>query len=150
MKTIGSILLVISNIILVNAQKEFINPFPNKPTGYTHVVVVNGPGKTIYISGQVALNAQGEVVGKGDLQVQTVQVYENLKTALQAAGATFNDVVKLNTYIVNYKPEQVAIVRSVRSNYISKENPPASTLIGVQALVNPDFLIEIEAIAVLK
>jgi enamine deaminase RidA (YjgF/YER057c/UK114 family) len=132
------------------AEKQFINPSGiSTPRGYTHVVVVSG-GKMICIAGQVALNAKGEVVGKGDLRAQATQVYENLKTALAAAGATFTDVVKVNTYIVNLKPEHLPIVRDVRSGYMPPQNPPASTLVGVAALANPDFLIEVEAIAVVQ
>lgn len=129
-------------------EKEFINPKELADPGgrYTHTVIVN-KGKLIYISGQVALNKQGEVVGKGDLRAQTTQVHENLKIALAAAGATFADVVKTNIYVVNYKPADVAIIREVRSKYINKETPPASTFVGVQSLVREDFLIEVEVIA---
>jgi enamine deaminase RidA (YjgF/YER057c/UK114 family) len=129
------------------AEKQFVNPKDlNAPGSYTHVVTVN-QGKMIFVSGQVALNKQGEVVGKGDLRAQATQVFENLKIALAAAGATFADVVKINTYVVNYKPTDVTIIREVRSKYISKEKPPASTLVGVQALAREDFLIEVEVIA---
>lgn len=132
------------------AQKEFINPaILVKPSGYTHVVK-SEPGKTIYISGQVPVNASGDIVGKGDLKIQVKQVYENLKLCLAAAGATFDDVVKMNTYVVNYKPEHIATIREVRSGYLSSTNPPASTLAGVQALYHPDVMIEIEAIAIVN
>jgi enamine deaminase RidA (YjgF/YER057c/UK114 family) len=144
------ILLLCASVALRAQDTQFINPFGTKPPGYTHVVVVNGPGKTIYISGQVPVNATGEIVGKGVLNQLVKQVYENLKIALKAAGATFDDVVKMNTYVVNYKPADVAIIREVRSLYLSRENPPASTLAGVQALYHPDIVIEIEAIAVIK
>lgn len=151
MKKIILILLFAVLAISLQAQdRQYLNPFSIKPPGYTHVVVVNGPGKTIYISGQVPVNAAGEIVGKGDLKQQVTQVYENLQTALKAAGATFADVVKMNTYVVNYKPGDVAVIREVRSQYLVKENPPASTLAGVQALYHPDVMIEIEAIAVIK
>ena len=103
----------------------------------------------IFVSGQVALNKQLEVVGKGDLRAQTTQVFENLKVALVAAGATFADVVKMNIYVPNYKPTDVPVIREVRSKYVSKEKPPAATLVGVQALVREDFLIEIEVIAMI-
>jgi enamine deaminase RidA (YjgF/YER057c/UK114 family) len=89
-------------------------------------------------------------VGTGDFRAQVIQVFENLKTALTAAGATFNDVVKMNTYVVNYQPADVAVIREVRKNYLSPTHPPASTLVGVQALVNPDYRIEIEAVAVIQ
>ncbi|MFN7117171.1 MAG: RidA family protein [Saprospiraceae bacterium] len=130
-------------------QKTFINPFPIKPPGYTHVVVTDC-ARTIYISGQVPTNEKGEIVGKDDFAVQTRQVYENLKIALQAAGATFNDVVKMNTYIKNYTPDYLPTLRTIRADYLPKENPPASPLAGVQSLYHPDVLIEIEAIAVIE
>lgn len=150
MKKAFILLVLVMMFSAVKAQdKEFINPFTIKPPGYTHVVVT-GPGKTIYISGQVSVDATGGIVGKGDLRKQVEQVYENLKSALTAAGATFADVVKMNTYVVNYNPAYVAVIREVRSGYLSKDNPPASTLVGVQALYHPDLLIEIEAIAVIK
>jgi len=126
----------------------FLNPPSLCPTfGWTHVVSVVG-GKTIYISGQVSVNERGEVVGKGDLKAQTERTFENIKLALTAAGATFKDVVKTNLYVVGLKTEHVPILREVRSRYVSKEHPPASTLVGVSALVGPDWLIEIEAVAV--
>jgi enamine deaminase RidA (YjgF/YER057c/UK114 family) len=149
-KTFLIFLFAMLDISLYAQDKQYINPFSIKPPGYTHVVVVNGPGKTIYISGQVPVNAAGEIIGKGDLKQQVTQVYENLQIALKAAGATFSDVVKMNTYVVDYKPADVAIIREVRSRYLPKENPPASTLAGVQALYHPDVMIEIEAIAVIK
>jgi enamine deaminase RidA (YjgF/YER057c/UK114 family) len=131
-------------------EKEFLNPPGiSAPRGYTHVVVARG-GKTVYISGQVALNAAGDIFGAGDLRAQTVQVFENLKTALAAAGATFTDVVKVNTYVVNLKAQDLQVLREVRSHYLPQQNPPASTLVGVTALAGPDFLIEVEAVAVVK
>lgn len=129
-------------------QVEFINPPTLCPTiGWTHVATVTG-GKTIYISGQVSVNDKGEVVGKGDLKAQTVQVFENLKHALAAAGATFKHVVKSNLYVVGLKPEQVPIIREVRGRYFDANNPPVSTLVGVEKLVGPDWLIEVELVAV--
>ena len=131
-------------------EKEFLNPagLPVLP-GFSQVVTAT-EGKIVFISGQVALNANNEVVGKGDLRAQVVQTFENLKGALAAVGATFDDVLKTNTYIVNYTPDMIGVVREVRSRYLPQEKPPASTLIGVQALVLEDLLIEIEAFALLK
>ena len=103
----------------------------------------------ILISGQVAYDKEGKVVGKGDIRAQTTQVFENLKTALDAVGATFNDVVKLNTFMVNM-PENLEGHRDVRGQYLAKnEHPPASTTVGVAALVNPDLLLEVEAVVVI-
>lgn len=128
---------------------QFLNPPALCPTfGWTHVVTT-GPGRTVYVSGQVSVDARGEVVGKGDLRAQTQQAFENVKAALAAAGATFRDVVKTNIYVVGLRPEHVPMIREVRSRYIWAEHPPASTLVGVSALVGPDWLIEIEAVAVI-
>lgn len=147
------ILIVLFIVILTgpqtaSGQNKFIQPEGlSKPTSYTHVVVSGG---TIYVSGQVANNEKGEVVGKGDLRVQTTQVFENLSKCLKSVDATFADIVKMNTYVVNLKPDDLAVVREVRKNYLVAEQPPASTLVGVTALANPDFLIEIEVIVAKK
>ena len=127
---------------------EYIQPQGlARPAAYTQVVMAQA-GRTLFISGQVAVDENGWLVGRDDLRAQAQQVYENLRLALVAGGATFADVVKLTTYIVNYSPEQRAILNEVRSRYVNGEHPPASTLIGVQALAQPEFLIEVEAIAV--
>jgi enamine deaminase RidA (YjgF/YER057c/UK114 family) len=121
----------------------------NRPTAYSHVVVVNG-GRLVFIAGQTPLDANGAVVGVGDFRAQVIHVFENLKTALDAAGATFADVVK----VVQYIPKQVPAAErramsEVRSTYLSAASLPVSTLLGVESLAHPDFLIEIEAIAAL-
>ena len=129
---------------------EYVNPPDLCPTyGWTHVASVTG-GKTIYISGQVAVNERGEIVGKGDLKAQTEQTFGNIERALAAVGATFRDVVKTNLYVVGLRAEHVPIIREVRSRYVSADHPPVSTLVGVSALVGPDWLIEIEAVAVVS
>lgn len=140
------LIAIVMNAQLGFAQTQFIQPLP---AGYSHATVVTD-GKLIFVSGQVPVNELGETVGKNDLRAQTTQVYENLKKILAQAGATFQDVVKMNTYVVNYKPSDVVIIREVRKNYLSPTAPPASTLVGVTALVNPDYLIEIELVAALK
>ena len=128
--------------------KQFINPPALNPTvGFTHVVTSAG-GTTVHVSGQVSVNERGEVVGKGDFRAQVERTFENLKAALAAAGATFEDVVKVTYYVVGLKPEHVPVVREVRGRYLDPRHPPASTLVGVAALVVPDWLIEIELIAV--
>lgn len=127
---------------------KFLNPPTLCPTfGWTHVVTATG-GKTIYISGQVGINEKGEVVGKGDLKRQTEQAFENIRLGLEAVGATFKDVVKTNLFVVGLRAEHVPIIREVRSRFVSAGHPPSSTLVGVSALVGPDWLIEIEAVAV--
>jgi enamine deaminase RidA (YjgF/YER057c/UK114 family) len=131
-------------------EKRFINPQGVAVSpAYTHAVEVSG-GRTVFISGQVALDEKGELVGRGDLRAQTRKVFENLKLSLTAAGAGFDDVVKLTYYIVGYRPEHLAPIREVRGEYLSKTHPPASTLIGVEALFLDDVLIEVDAIVVLK
>ena len=130
------------------ADLEFIQPLGlNKPGVYSHVVTARG-GKTIYVAGQVALDEQGELVGLGDLGQQTQQVYKNIEMALASAGATFDDVVKITIYVANYKPEYRSTILEARSQFIASENPPTSVLLGVLSLATEDFLIEIDAIAV--
>ncbi len=130
------------------AQNEFIKPKDVAPgNGYTHVVVTR-PGKLIYISGQVGNDLSGQIMGKGDLKAQAEQVFVNMKAALTAAGASFDDVVKINWYVKDFKPEYLPILREIRNKYVNKANPPASTLVGVQSLFREECLIEVEAIAV--
>ncbi len=119
----------------------------NAPT-YTHVVGARG-AETLYIAGQVAMDAAGKTVGVGDLAAQTEQVMQNLQTALHAAGATFKDVVKITTFVVGYSPEQRTTIAAIRGKYLPEGTPPASTLVGVAALAAPEWLIEIEAVAVI-
>ena len=129
-------------------SRDYINPPElSKPNGYTHVVRARG-SQLIYLAGQVALDRTGNLVGRGDLRAQAVQVFENLKAGLAAADATFADVVKMTMLIVNYTPEMRPILREVRELYLSAERPPANTLVGVQALAVDGLLIEIEAVAI--
>jgi enamine deaminase RidA (YjgF/YER057c/UK114 family) len=128
-------------------RARFINPATlPKPQGYTHVVEVTN-GRTVYISGQVALDRSGNLIGRGDFRAQSQQVFENIKAALEAVGASFKDVVKLNYYVVD--ASQVQALREVRDKFVNTESPPASALVEVRRLVRDDFLIEIEATAVL-
>ena len=120
-----------------------------KPVGYSHVVEVTS-GKIVYISGQVAKDPSGNVVGKGDYMAQIEQIFRNLNTALQAAGGSFHDVVKLNYYIVEIvERSEFFAYRAVRDKYVDTANPPAATVVIVKGLFMPEFLIEIEAVAVL-
>ncbi len=124
---------------------RFINP-PTMatPPGYTHVVEITGPGRTIYIAGQLGIALSGQM--PADFKGQTVQAFENLKNALAAVGASFKDVVKINNYIVDIG-NNIATFRTVRDQYLNTAAPPASTAIGVPALARPGALFEIEAIA---
>ncbi len=128
-------------------EKHFFNPSSvHKPRGYTHAVAVDG-GRMVFVAGQVAFDQDGNLVGTGNLRAQADKAIDNLVAALAAAGATAADVVKINTYVVNYKPADLAIVREARARFFGDQNPPASTLIGVQALAVEGLLIEIEAVA---
>lgn len=116
------------------------------PRGYTHVVEVTG-GRLVYIAGQVALDAKGNVVGANDFRAQANQVFENLHTALRSVGADFGDLVKINTYVLDMS--QLPVLREVRDQHFAAvEHRPASTLVQVQKLAQDQFLLEIEAIAV--
>ncbi len=120
-------------------QKEFINP----GSGYSQVVsVASNNIKTLYVSGQI---------GAGDnLETQMRSALENLKVQLESSGATYSDIVKMNTYIVDYKPEYLDIFRDVRKEIMGDKDMPASTLVGVQSLATDEWLIEIEAIAIVQ
>jgi enamine deaminase RidA (YjgF/YER057c/UK114 family) len=133
----------------VTAKVRFINPEALvKPPSYTQVVEVTGPGRTIYIAGQLGTDRAGEVVGEvGDFRAQAVRVFENLKEALAAVGAGFADVVKLNSYLADIK--YLPILREVRASYLNAAALPASTTISVAGFARPTALLEIEAVAVL-
>jgi reactive intermediate/imine deaminase len=126
---------------------RFLNPdtLP-QPSGYTHVVESTG-SRTVYISGQIALDAQGNLVGAGDMAAQAEQVFVNLRAALAAANASFDDLVKLTYYLVDIS--RIQAVRDVRDRYIDAARYPASTAVEVRRLVHPDLLLEIDAVAVL-
>lgn len=116
------------------------------PSGFSHIAV-SIPGKTITVSGQVAYDDQGQVVGVDDLGAQVEQVYHNIGVALAAGGATFADVVKTTLFVRDMTPEKIKIIREVRARFLSAE-PPASTMVGVQALARPELLLEVEAVAI--
>ena len=136
----------------MSGQKNFELLIPNtmpKSVGYSQVATVTG-GTLVFVSGQVALDKSGGAVGKDDSRAQVQQVFENLKAAIEAAGGTFDDVVKLNSYLVDLSPSHLAEFREVRDKYVNVKNPPASTAVQVQRLFRSEFLVEIEAVAVVK
>jgi reactive intermediate/imine deaminase len=128
------------------AGKRFLSPDTlSAPFGYSHVV--DSPvERIVYISGQVPLDAEGQLVGEGDFEAQTRQVFENLTRALEAAGAAWSDVVKLNYFLTDVS--QITSVRAIRDQYVDTERPPASTLVQVSGLFRPEAMVEIEAVAV--
>ena len=119
----------------------------SRPSGFTQVVTVRG-GTLIFVSGQVASDKDGRLVGRDDIGAQTHQVMKNVGAALRSASAAFDDVVKLTIYVVDYKPSDRAKILEVRGQYIAPDKLPASTLVGVQALAREGYLIEVEALAV--
>ena len=131
--------------------KEYVNPnnlFPSLPHGFSQVVAASGR-KTVFISGQTAWDVRKNIVGGDSLLEQARQALRNVEAAIEVTGGTLKDVVALRIYIVNYQAESARAVGSALREFFSPENPPASTWIGVSALVVPEFLIEIEATAVL-
>jgi enamine deaminase RidA (YjgF/YER057c/UK114 family) len=124
-----------------------------KPEGLFNVpsfsqVTVARPGTLVFVSGQISWDDNGRMLA-GDLRAQTEATFENLKIALAAAGATFDDVAKLTIYVKNLDTRKWREVSEVRSRYLSTERPPASTMVGITSLVYDEALIEIEAYAVL-
>jgi enamine deaminase RidA (YjgF/YER057c/UK114 family) len=127
-------------------KTRFINPDTlAKPPSYSHVVEVTGPCRTVYISGQLGVGRDGGVVG--DFRAQAEQVFKNLTAALAAVGATFKDVVKVNSYLADIA--HMPILREVRQPYLNGVALPASTSIAVSAFARPGALLEVEAVAVL-
>jgi reactive intermediate/imine deaminase len=129
------------------SSTRFLNPpaLP-QPFGYTHVVEAHG-GRTVYISGQVAMDTAGNLVGEGDLRAQATQVFTNLAAALAAVGASFEHVVKLTYFLLDIS--QIAVVRTVRDQFINTHQPPASSAVEIRRLFRDGLLIEVEAIAVI-
>ena len=124
-------------------------PTVENPPGYTHVVEVTGPVRIVYFAGQLGGDRSGRFAGEpGDFKAQTVQAFENLKAALDAVGAGFEHLVKINNYLVDIE-RNIAAFREVRDRYLAKSALPASTAVGVPALARPGALFEIEAVAVL-
>jgi enamine deaminase RidA (YjgF/YER057c/UK114 family) len=113
---------------------------------YSHVVTVNGPGKTVYIAGQLARDAEGKIVGNGDMRAQLEQTFKNLDSCLKAAGASWADVVKTNTFVTDY--QEFAKHSDVRMRYIGVGSP-TSTTIQISGLAQPEAMVEIEMIAVI-
>ena len=129
---------------------RFVNPSTmSKPPGYTHVVEATGPGRIVYIAGQLGLTLDGELAGPpGDFRAQATQAFENLKNALAAVGAGFEHVVKLNNYLTDIRA-QLPLYRDVRDGYVSTAHPPASTTVEVSKLAIEGALYEVEAVAML-
>jgi 2-iminobutanoate/2-iminopropanoate deaminase len=125
-------------------SQQYINPEAlSRSRGYSQVVKA---GNTVYIAGQISAGPDGTVVGKGDPESQARQVWRNIEAAVKAAGGTLQNVVKTTTYVTNI--QYAAAVRKVREELFQSSNPPTSTLLVVAGLASPDYMVEIEAIAV--
>ena len=129
-------------------SKEFLSPKTlMPPVGYSHVAKVHS-GTIVYLAGQVSSDASGKLIGEGNLEAQAEQVFKNLKAAVEAAGGTMADIIKMNVYLVaEVGQDELPKFRAVRDRYVNVEKPPASTLVVVTRLARPGWLIEIEAVA---
>ena len=127
---------------------QHLNPegLPKNPA-WTNVVTISGSVKTIYVGGQNAVDPSGEIVGKGDIAAQTEQVFRNLETALRAAGARLEHVIKWNLYVLAGQPLQPGF-DVFRRVWGQRANPPVITAAMVVSLAHPDFLLELDAVAV--
>jgi enamine deaminase RidA (YjgF/YER057c/UK114 family) len=135
----------------VAVQREFINPkgaLSSVPRGYSHVAKIKDPGTFVYVAGQGPVNEKLELVGPGDIEAQARATFQNIKRNLEAAGATFNDVVKMNVFVTDIKNHQWP-VRNVRAEFINKENPPVSAMVEVPRLAVDGMMIEVEVVALL-
>jgi enamine deaminase RidA (YjgF/YER057c/UK114 family) len=132
-------------------SKTHLNPatLPNWQQAFSQIVICKNPKLTIYISGQVSMDENKNVIGHDDLAAQAMQAFHNLHLALEAAGATEKDVVKLNIYIKNYTSKHAQAVGDALRMYFQEDALPASTWLGVQSLADEAFLIEVDATAVL-
>jgi enamine deaminase RidA (YjgF/YER057c/UK114 family) len=133
------------------AAPEFLTPKTLPPTvGYSHIARSNGL-PIAFIAGQIPCDASGALVGEGNFKAQVEQVFKNLKTAVEAAGGSMHDLLKLNYYLVESvaRSDQPAI-REVRDRYVNVANPPASTLAVIHRLAQPGWLVEIEAVVALR
>lgn len=127
---------------------DYINPEGLiKARGFTQAISVSGAHKTIYVSGQDAVNEKGETVGKGSLKDQTEQILNNIEKTLNAAGAKFENIVKLNVYIVAGQNLREGF-EEFQKKWGNRPNPPTVSVVLVQGLGNPEWLAEIEAVAV--
>jgi reactive intermediate/imine deaminase len=113
----------------------------HKTTGYSHAAKVGG---LVYVAGQIAQDVEGNLVGRGDIEAQAVQIFENLKAALASAGSSLDQILKLTTYTTNVVYRQK--IAEVRARYFDDYFPP-NTFLVVSSLATPDYLLEIEAVA---
>jgi enamine deaminase RidA (YjgF/YER057c/UK114 family) len=134
-------------------EKEFLNPpeLPNWQQAFSQVVVVRAGGvRTIYVAGQVSVDAERKLIGENNLEAQAEQAFGNLVRALTAVDASTADVVKVCIYVKHYQPSDAAIVSRAFGRAFPQDNLPVSTWLGVESLAEEGFLIEVDAVAVLE
>jgi reactive intermediate/imine deaminase len=142
-----AMLLTITSI--AQTKVEFVNPpSVSTPHGYSQAAVIDlGNCRMVIISGQVALDAKGNLVGKDDIEKQTEQVFTNIKNIVEGTGGAMDNIVKLGFFTTDVS--KIQAVRNVRDKFINTQKPPASTLVQVSKLFRDDILIEIEATAII-
>jgi len=151
-KTLISILLFFT--VRTYAQRKdtlvhLVNPSSVAPSkGYSQAAVVElGHARMIILSGQIAVDKDGQLVGKADMEAQTRQVFNNIRNIVASEGGSMNDVVKLSYFVTDVS--QIQYVRKVRDEFVNKQKPPASTLVQVSRLFRDDLLLEVEATAII-
>jgi enamine deaminase RidA (YjgF/YER057c/UK114 family) len=123
-------------------------PQLSKPMGYSHVADTHG--RIIFISGQVPQDVNGALVGKDDFAAQVTQVFENLKVAIESVGGTFGNIAKLTCFVSDrVAATELPVFREIRDRYVNGQSPPASSLVFISRLVRPEWMIEVEAMAVI-
>ncbi len=132
--------------------KQHIDPpgLALPPGGQYSQVVTSGPGHIVMTAGQVPFDASGQLVGASDLLAQMRQCYHNVQVALESAGASWEDVLRVTVYVIALSDDARSVGRTVRDEFLPLANRPASTLLGVERLASPDFLCEVEATAVIE
>ena len=132
--------------------KEYLNPkelFPSLPYGFSQIITSSG-GKMVFLSGQVGWNERQQMIGPHDLRAQTWQTFRNIETAIKMAGGTLTDIVSMRIYIVEEKLEESHHIQEALKEFFPQDRAPTTTWIGVRALANKEFLIEIEATGVIE
>lgn len=136
-----------ANITHINpSQEDGICPVID--FGLSHAVIAEN-AKVVFVSGQISWDKNANLIGPGDLAEQVTQAHENIRVVLRKAGATPKDVVRMTTYVVNYKPEDGQIIVDANKEFFGENTPCAQTLLGIQSLFTPEMMVEVEVTAVI-
>jgi enamine deaminase RidA (YjgF/YER057c/UK114 family) len=133
-------------------ERKFINPpgaLDSRPRGYSHAVRVDQPGAIVFVAGQGPIDENLGLIGGDDFEAQVRATFNNIKRALELAGATFDDVVKMNVFVTDIKSQQWPF-RNVRAEFIDTENPPVSTMVEVSRLAIDGMMVEVDLFAVVR